>query len=84
MNATERLAIIQEPRFGVGDYGKVCLTFTAYVTENAGALQVFDAEEGTRIIESYGSDVQALQGKPCWVTCDGPKISWLRPWGRFG
>lgn len=82
---SDTLAIIGEPRFGVGDRGGVVLTFSVYVTESSAALQVFGAEEGAKIIEAYGGDVETLRGKPCWVdTSDPGLIRWVRPWkGRI-
>jgi hypothetical protein len=80
IDSPEQIALISRPRFGVGDRGTVTLTFSVYVSEHSGALQVFGVEEGAAIIEAYGGDVATLQGKPCWVKCERQMIRWIRPW----
>lgn len=73
------MAIIRDPHFGVGDRGTVALWFTVYVTESSAALQVFDVDEGVKIIADYGvSDVCKLDGKPCWVdTSTSGTVRWV-------
>lgn len=76
------LAIIRRPKFGVGDRGTVTLTFDTYVAESSAALQVFNAEDGAKILEEYkAKDVSELEGKPCWVdTSSAGMIRWAKAW----
>lgn len=80
---TEQLAIIKNPKFGVGDRGEVVLTFEAYINESTAALQVLSADDGVKFLRAYGvSDASYLAGKPVWMDTSRPGLSiFKRVWG---
>jgi hypothetical protein len=61
--------------FGCRDIGKPCLFFETYISENAAASQILRGEKADAlIVESGVYDVRDLEGKACWVECDGMRI----------
>lgn len=68
-------AYIIEPRYGMGDYGRMALSFTTcYSPDGLGscALQFFqDPTEIEIILNAYGvTTAEELAGKECWVAAD--------------
>jgi hypothetical protein len=78
-----QLAIITDPRFGVGAHGKTALWFTVTLArdQHVGSLQVFhDPIEVFCIIETYGvDDIKQLAGQFCWVEYSSNMIKWIEP-----
>lgn len=72
----KQMAIVKGVHCGVGDRGRFALWFNVYISECVAALQVFQGgEEVARIVEAAGvGDVKELDGRPCWVECDGSLI----------
>lgn len=76
-----KTAIIQRPKFGVGDRGSVVLTFDAYTSESSAALQVIGVEDAVKILEDAEvSDVSKLNGLPCWVEQGDGMIIFKKMW----
>lgn len=69
---SRKLAVIKDVQFGVGDYGKVALWFSAFTEPGMAALQVLTVEQGVALIEAHGvRHVDELNGKTVWVDDDG-------------
>lgn len=76
---SEQLAIIRNVNCGVGDYGKACLWFDAYIGECAAALQVIEWGAAGKLLEEAGiADVNKLNGRPCYVEVGGGMILFKR------
>lgn len=78
--STRQLAIMKGVHFGVGDYGKVYMWFSTYVSECSAALQVLSIEQAVELLQAAGVDnVDKLNGKPCWVKVGGSLIQYDGP-----
>ena len=77
---SEQLAIIRRPGYGTRDFrGKVGLWFDTYTSETSGALQCLFGEDADRVFHESGVySVEKLEGKPCWVECEGGMMKFLR------
>lgn len=75
----EQLAIIRDVRYGIGDRGKACLTFTTYTEESSAALQVLYQPQADQVIEQADvSDVHSLERRACWVQVGDGLMRFLR------
>ena len=75
----ERLAIIREVGIGNRDIGTPCMFFTTYISEGSAALQVLSWKDAYEVIKESGvSDVDQLEGRPCWVKVGRGTINFLR------
>lgn len=75
----EKLAVIRNVKFGVGDRGTVVLRFDTYVTENTAASQSLYPEDAINAIQAAGvDDVYKLNGRTCWVNEERAVIQFVR------
>lgn len=49
--------MVRNPKFGVGERGRVVLTFETYISEHNAALQVLSPDDAAYKIETAGYDV---------------------------
>lgn len=65
----EQLGIIRNPGYGMRDFpGHPGLWFTVYTSESTASLQCFFGEDVEKILKDAGVyEVQALDGRACWV-----------------
>lgn len=67
----KQMAIMKNVTFGMNDRDQVGLTFTTYLSESQAAGQFIPGELALEVIKKYGvSNVNQLNGKPCWVETD--------------
>lgn len=67
-----KMAIMKGVGFGNRDVGCPVLFFTAYIDDCVGSLQVLGTDKAIEVIKKSGvSDVKDLEGKPCWMECEG-------------
>ena len=75
-----QLAVIRDIHFGVGDRGRVCMWFSAFVSESSTALQVLSVEQAVDLLQRHGVDnTSRLEGKTVWVEVDDRMIKYLEP-----
>lgn len=77
----KQMAIIKNVTFGYNrDCGKVGLSFTVYLDEGSAAGQFISDNEALEVIKKFDvSDVNDLDGKPCWVESDNHYVKFLSP-----
>ena len=71
----KQLAIMKGVDFGLRDVGMPVLWFSTYITECSAALQVLAGEEIKTLLKDAGCySIKELEGKSCWVECNGSLI----------
>ena len=71
----KQLAIMKGVDFGLRDAGTPVLWFSTYISECSAALQVLVGREIEIFLKDSGCySIKELEGKSCWVECDGGLI----------
>ena len=77
----EQVAIISEVGIGCRDVGTPVLWFTVHTSESLASLQVLPWSDAYEVLQQI-REVQDLDGRPCWVECDGNMVKFVRLWSK--